>query len=422
MREYKSSLFNIEIPIKDGYLIYNTSSGAVIKLNKTIKEYIEKEDISLLYKQGFVVNNSIDEINKIIYEHNKNIYRTICKNLHIEIAPTFKCQAKCWYCFESCDDKYNKVMDMETAEKVVEFIKKRVELYSAEKLSVLFFGGEPLLAYDIMIYIGDNIKSYCASRGMEYESRIVTNGILLDKVKANELKEHINLKRVQVTLDGMKENYNKVKGIDCFDRVINNIKDNNEIVDITVRLNVSSENKDEIEQLIDYLLKDLKLDGKIKMYLAKVDMMEENDNSDDRYICVDSYSRFKDQLLYNVIKKYSIIDKKKLLPPVRRTYCGFEQISQVLIGPSGELYKCQRQIGRDEFIVGNIDTGENYGTYEMSFYDGIPEGCKKGCVLLPVCYGGCPIERKKMMSEDECKQKVENIKANIMRYYYSLQQ
>ena len=109
----------------------------------------------------------IDERNRLIVERNRELYTTRIRYLHIEIAPTMNCQAHCWYCFENaCTEKHtmSKGVTLDT----IEFIKTQILRSQCEELCLLFFGGEPLLAIDQIMTIGEAISSYCESNGKKY--------------------------------------------------------------------------------------------------------------------------------------------------------------------------------------------------------------------------------------------------------------
>jgi len=59
------------------------------------------------------------------------------------IVPSLACQAKCKYCFGPNDGK---VMDEQTAQEAISFIERIAAETQARKISIIFHGGEPLLA------------------------------------------------------------------------------------------------------------------------------------------------------------------------------------------------------------------------------------------------------------------------------------
>lgn len=122
------------------------------------------------------------------------------------------CNLRCKYCY--ADDgvyahKTRTLMSEETLDKILRTLEDR----GINEIGIVsFFGGEPLLNFSLI------------KKGlMEFSSRfkigvfeIVTNGILLNEEKINELsKYHVNL---SVSIDGPKECTDELRGEGTFDK------------------------------------------------------------------------------------------------------------------------------------------------------------------------------------------------------------
>lgn len=417
--EYKESAFNLEIPFRQGHIVYNTYSGALILIDRPLREYIQTNRLDDLAKQGFVVDSRLNEVNRLVVERNRELYTSRIKYLHIEIAPTMKCQAHCWYCFEhNYGEKHT--MTAKIAADAVDYIKARITQSQCDAFCLLFFGGEPLLAVDPIVQIGSEIKAFCNEQKVRFHSEIITNGIGFTPAVADRLISETALTKLQITLDGVKATHDAAKGIPCFDTVINHIVANADKVNISVRINVSPKNKDEIAELVDYLLTDRKLDGKIRIYLARVDDLDScglPDNS-----CLDNFSfvDFRNTFIRAALKKYKSFLISDLLPDIKRNYCGYEKISQIMIGPSGELYRCQRMLGSSSNAIGDIYSGSFYPDQELSLLRTLDARCTQSCNLLPTCFGGCPNERRKGSPISYCALKREQVEKDIITYVETL--
>lgn len=66
-----------------------------------------------------------------------------------------------------------------------------------------WFGGEPLLALDIIKYMSEKFINYCGENKIGYSSDIVTNGTLLTKETADILAS-IGVSSVHINLYGTK--------------------------------------------------------------------------------------------------------------------------------------------------------------------------------------------------------------------------
>ena len=90
------------------------------------------------------------------------------------------------------------------------------------------------------------------------------------------------------------------------------------------------------------------------------------------------------------------LKRKQLLPKIRRMFCGMENCMQYVIGPEGELYKCEHSVGKAEEIVGDLDTGTYSSDLEMQFYAPVPQKCIEAacpffcrCVWADARTSGC---------------------------------
>ena len=111
-----------------------------------------------------------------------------------------QCNLACKYCFlgNNNDEKRNNFqlesMTKETAEKAIEFFVRQINLsglenYEDNKPVIIFYGGEPLVNYDVLVYIANRVNEM---RSLEpclrhAELSMVTNGLLLNDKRILEL-------------------------------------------------------------------------------------------------------------------------------------------------------------------------------------------------------------------------------------------
>lgn len=410
---YKESLFNIYIPCGDKHGVYNTYSGALVVLEKPLQSYFTESTIHDLAKQGIVVDKNLDEVLKLEMERRAEILCVKPYTLHIEISPTMNCQAKCWYCFEN--DKSSLVMNDNTMNSVIKFIKEQIQQTECKELSLLFFGGEPLLATSCIDDICTQIKEYCDSINVAFYITIITNGINATPSVIDNMQQRYTIKEIQITLDGMGDTHDRNKGIKCFDKVVSNIEAICDSVSIRIRINVSDNNQDEIIKLIDYLLVDKELDGRVSLYLARVDDSD-SDISNDEIMERKSFVDFRSEVLDKIMRRHKSMLLEDLLPDVKRHYCGYERVTQIMIDPSGDVYHCQRDLGVVDNAIGNINCWNNEYKGGSFFSLDLDEKCRNNCALLPICYGGCPHERKKGKPITNCENKRRTITQDLKRY------
>lgn len=399
---YKPSMFNISI---ENDVLYNSYTGAIVKTSQTVNECIlSGENLDLLYSQGFIVDDRINELNKFLLERNTAIFSRRHRGLKYVIALTNDCQASCLYCFERGIDR-RCYMNTDTAENVLEFIKRQADTNKATSIQITYFGGEPLLNLDMIKKIGIDLKRYCELNQIGFFSNVITNGIALSKETAKLLVD-VGVNFAQITLDGTREIYKSAKGVDAYDVVLKNIKSAADILPLDIRLNITRSNKSNIIVLIDELLATHGLAGHIQLTLAQVvDYVGCNFNS---ALCLDGfeYAQFvRGIFLEKELNGKGSLKRGHLMPKVLRTFCGMENCMQYVIGPDGELYKCEHSVGKANEIVGDIYAGSYCNDNEMLFYSPVPQEClEKLCPFLPMCLGGCANERIHNKHIRDCEQ------------------
>jgi uncharacterized protein len=91
-----------------------------------------------------------------------------------------------------------------------------------------FFGGEPLLCTDIVTDIARFAYSLTDENGVALDQTIISNAVLLTQKKIR-LLTYAHIHKVQVTLDGSKENHDTVRltktGRPTYDSIFSHIKD-----------------------------------------------------------------------------------------------------------------------------------------------------------------------------------------------------
>lgn len=87
-----------------------------------------------------------------------------------------------------------------------------------------------------------------------------------------------------------------------------------------------------------------------------------------------------------------------------------------MIGPDGELYRCQRTMGNRKNAIGDIYAGSFFSTSELSLIRPLDDSCLSNCNLLPICFGGCPNERRKGKALTYCLLKKMQIEKDLFTF------
>lgn len=433
----KQSFFNISQNYGEGVLLYNTLSTSMVELEKCLYTnlFVEENyqdyptEIEALYKMGFFVDDSVDE-----NEEQRRIRQTVIdsnsgKIANIIIAPTMECNAHCFYCFENGHRKGT--MTRKTADALIEHLTAE---WNHRQLGITWFGGEPLLAKDIISYICDGLKKNHVS----FSSKIVTNGVLLDDEVIQNVRKW-NIEKIQVSVDGIEEDYNKIKNYgaafpDAFTTVKTNIHNAlNSGLKIKIRINFDPEKKERALQTLSYFSKEYAGEEGLKIYFAPIDeedcvvrnignAFEEYDEHP--YISLIKYGRQNG--LYRGFPdmedeegsehdEHGLLKKLKIYPGVTNCYATCPSVYSV--DAEGSIYKCHRLLGRKEYSSGDIFNGmiKNQAYKFFCNTDPTYEECDH-CALLPICQGGCKVNALLYHGHEACAPSRAIIKQLILLY------
>lgn len=413
----KVSRFNIVNKLDDNILLYNTFSTSLVELEPAIyngifvdhkfSDYAETKE---LYRMGYLINDDFDELALMEELRQDVINNSGDKIANIIIAPTLECNAHCFYCFEKGFRKG--IMSRETADKLIDFLAMN---WNGDKLGITWFGGEPLLGRDIIDYIVDGL----IKNNISYASKITTNGSLLNEYTINLIKKKWNVDKIQVTIDAVGDEYNRIK---CYDSSIDNpfsiVMENIELalkegLKIKIRINFDPEKQDIALDTFNYLTNQFKGSKHIKIYFAPID--EDNEQVKNISNCFDGYKEHPYISLIKFGRKNGLyrgfpdmedtedetesladkglLKKLKIYPSVTNCYASCPNVYS--IDPSGRIYKCHRVLGQEKFASGDIFSGiEKNDAYQFFCNTNMTyEECKK-CAILPICQGGCKVNAK----------------------------
>lgn len=247
----KSSLYNYYVNDKDNVIIFNGLTEASFRIGErnadVFKAIIESPDkfvedfkpfIDKMKGDGFIIE---DDFNEEEVVRNKYDYIRHGEEYMAMILSTYQCNLRCWYCTQDHADSW---MSDETVRRIKKRIEKELRKDAIKHLSISWFGGEPLLAYDRVVEISRWAKNLAEELGKGFGAVITTNGTLLNRKRVEELRD-AGINYYQITIDGNRETHNNVKilGKDsAYDRTIENIGYIIEHTHCTLRFNYTKEN------------------------------------------------------------------------------------------------------------------------------------------------------------------------------------
>ncbi|MBE5840918.1 MAG: SPASM domain-containing protein [Butyrivibrio sp.] len=428
--KYKNSLFNIYLEKeeyikknKPGYIsVYNTMSLQFADI-PTNCDYDKPP--KYLIDNGFIVPNEMDEANEYKKMQTEAITNDFQKKVIITVCTTFMCNYHCAYCFQEGCQGID--IDAETVSSMIRYLKNEIDRNKNLKhLHILWFGGEPLLRFDVIKEISNIIIPYCENKGVKYTSNIVTNGYFMTKDISNELNK-LKVSSAQISFDGMESTYNSLRKPpkDAFIRVINNIKESS--IPIRIRLNVTREAQDEIFELVkDLNNRGILRDKKNYLYLHRV--LEYT--NDKRYGFTDGeWLKYREKMKKYL--DYLHADEYFGLGRIITT-CEIMPKRNITLGADGYLYRCRNHVRSSQYAVGKIADGiDANNIIEKSYITSTMDSNCSNCSILPFCGGGgCryeellwgkPCTYKKALFRQNLEFAIKNHEsANKIKYHSSL--
>lgn len=396
MKLYKESKYNLIIKSDiNNVLLYNTVSGAVCNFTMSVynsfsgKNCIHEDDLlDGIIRLGFVVPCDMDETAELEKCKCNYIFNDDPDELSYVIAPTLSCNYRCEYCFEA-DYHSNTTMDDCVIGRTIDFIKNQCKIYrNVKRIYILWFGGEPCLGIDAITKISMPLIEFCTENQIKYDSFMVTNGSLLTEKISIFLRDTCSIQGVQISLDGLKDRYSNYRNCSnaCFDKVLSNVISLSKIWYIHLRFNVDIYNSSEIEHLVRYILSsDINRDN-LHIYFAPV---KDYSNNSNHALSGSEFESIRGTLI-DIVDSYGASGiLRQSLPAKVACGCGAMRHYTCVIGPNGELYRCEHCLGNPDLVIGSLTDGFFHNEVDQMFLDyPTPQKCLE-CNILPVCAQGC---------------------------------
>lgn len=394
------------------YYIYNTLSNSLIAIDyysfkileeakSKKKDFIEKlnldkELLDILIEKRFVVENSKDEY--LMYKSIINDLRRSGSSMHLTMVPTMNCNFNCHYCFE---EKNTSVMTSEIMDSIIKYVQSYKEI---ETIKVTWFGGEPLMAIKQIEEFHSKFRTIW-KKG--YSSDIITTGYLLTPEIANILKK-VEISSIQITLDGKKDHHNSIKKDkncdDVFGKTLKNIDLLLKIIpeiNIGFRINLSKENADDfaplyIELTQRYLGKNITVSPAFILDRSACDSCDSKKKTNSSYFF---NRKEKSEFVLNLFKEKGIHSHWLSYPSRFFGECAIRNKEAIGFDPEGYAYKCWEHVGNKKYTTGKLIDGVlteiNWTTLNRQLYgaDSLDSEKCKQCSYLPICNGGCPVQR-----------------------------
>ncbi len=413
IHKYKLNGYNIVLDVNSGAvhvvddLAYeildftdeNMSENLSADIIEKLSEKYEKSDILDTYSELYELYNNgqlytKDEYEKFASMMVNSSVKSMCLNI------SHDCNLRCEYCFAAKGDfgTGRELMPFETAKKAIDFLIEKSG--NRHNLEVDFFGGEPLMNFDVVKKTVEYARSIEKEHDKNFRFTITTNGLLLTDDKIDFINRE--MANVVLSLDGRKEVNDKLRvspnGRGSYDVIVPKYQklvaergDKDYYVRGTFTQNNLDFTKDIIkmsdlgfDQLsIEPVVSDTKLDYSIKKEdLPRV--FEEYET-----LAREMIKRKKSGKCFNFFHFMIDLDQGPCaIKRLRGCSCGNEYIA---VTPNGDVYPCHQFVGNEQWEMGNVvenSFNEEIKTKFAKTNIYTKEKCKN-CWAKFFCSGGC---------------------------------
>lgn len=352
------------------------------------------EDVKTLEENGKLFSEDKFEELAYNFKNNSKVIKALC--LHV----AHSCNLACSYCFAGQGKYHGKdaLMSFETGKRAFDFLIENSG--TRRNLEVDFFGGEPLLNWDVVKQLVEYARSIEKEKNKNFRFTLTTNGVLID----DEVIEFANkeMSNVVLSLDGRKDVHDKFRvdyaGKGSYDKILPKFKklvDSRDGKNYYMRGTFTHFNTDFTEDIF---------------HMADLGFKE---LSMEPVVCSpDSPSALTDEDLPVLFEQYEILAKEMIrrkkagdgftfyhyMLDLKNGPCIYKRISgcgsgteYMAVTPKGELYPCHQFVGEEEYCLGNIWDGVQKPEVQDKFrlcnaYS--REECRD-CWAKLYCSGGC---------------------------------
>ena len=353
------------------------------------------EDISALEKTGKLFTPDTFEADANRFkEKSGNIIKALC----LHVAHT--CNLNCAYCFASQGNYHGDraVMSFEVGKRALDFLVENSG--NRTNLEVDFFGGEPLMNWQVVKDLVMYARSIEKEKGKNFRFTLTTNGVLVD----DDVIEFANkeMHNVVLSLDGRKEIHDAVRvdyaGNGSWEKIVPGFQKFVEARgdrEYYMRGTFTHANPDFTKDINEML----------RLGFNKLSM--------EPVVCApDDAAALTQEDLPVVLEQYEILAKDMLqkekegkpytfyhyMIDLKGGPCIYKRISgcgsgteYMAVTPWGDLYPCHQFVGEEKFRLGNVFDGVTNNDIREEFRSCnvyVRPECKD-CWAKLYCSGGC---------------------------------
>lgn len=380
-------------------LEYYPQNNAVSVIRMLKDKYPEASIKETLEEIDYLIDNDMlytDDtyVNSIEFNNRSPVIKALC--LHV----AHDCNIRCAYCFASQGDFKGdrSLMPFEVGKKALDLL--IANSGNRRNLEVDFFGGEPLMNFDVVKQLVEYGRSLEPIHNKNFRFTLTTNGVLLNDDNMAYINE--NMSNVVLSIDGRREVNDKMRytisGGGTYDIIVEKFKklvEKREGKSYYVRGTFTSNNLDfskDVIHLADLGFKSTSVEPVVAKPTDAYAITEEHLD-----VLKSEYEKLAEEMVvrHNEGNDFSFfhfaIDMSQGPCVVKRlSGCGAGS-EYLAVTPEGDIYPCHQFVGDEHFKMGNVmagvlDFGLTNQFKNAHVYN--KEKCRS-CWAKFYCSGGC---------------------------------
>lgn len=355
---------------------------------EAVDEILELKEAGMLFTED-IYEKYIQE-----FKNRETVVKALC--LHI----AHDCNLACRYCFAEEGEYHGRraLMSYEVGKKALDFLVANSG--GRVNLEVDFFGGEPLMNWQVVKDLVAYGRSLEDRHHKKFRFTLTTNGVLLN----DEILEFANreMANIVLSIDGRKEIHDYMRphrgGQGSYEEIVpkfQKVADSREQMNYYVRGTFTRHNLDFAEDVMH--LADLGF-KQISVEPVVADEGEEYAiRKEDVPRILEEYDRLAKELLHrqengNGVNFFHFMIDLQGGPCVAKRLSGCGSGTEYLaVTPWGDFYPCHQFVGREEYLMGNVEEGITKADIRDEFklcnvY--AKDKCRE-CFAKFYCSGGC---------------------------------
>lgn len=321
-----------------------------------------------------------------------------------------QCNLACKYCFlgnNDCEKRSNFLlenMSVEIAEKAIKFFIRQIKESGLDmeenKPVLIFYGGEPLVNFNVLEYVAERINELRSEERCirNIEMSMVTNGLLLDEARVSRLRE-LGV-AIAISIDGFTEEANNMRvdlaGNPVFSRILNKLDLCKKMgVDVSLSVTLSEEtikSTKDILKLVDAY--GVKAFGFNIMMSSDTFVLPQSYNEAAAQFIIDEFIELRERGIYEdrMMRKLKSFSKAQ----VYFSDCAATAGGQIVIAPNGRVGICHGCLHDKQYFVAHINDDAFIAVKDDNFIEWsqltpINHDECLDCPALGICGGGCPV-------------------------------